>query len=79
MEKQKAVIVGVLDDLLELAKIQKDQNGKILEYHDNDDGLRQAYHHALNTAIYLKKELMQRQSLDADKVIYLFPPNLPAA
>jgi hypothetical protein len=79
MKKQNAVVVKVLDDLLELAKVQKDLNGKLLESHDNGDGLLKAYHQALNTVIYLKKELMERHSTSTDKVIHLFPPNLPAA
>ncbi len=80
MDKHNAVIVKVLDDLVDRAKLHKDMHGKILESHDECDGLLKAYHQALDTVIYLKKALMERNSTCKEKVVHLFPPpHHPAA
>jgi len=79
MEKQNAVIVKVLDDLLEHAKDHKNQHGKVLESYDDCDGLFKAYHQALDTVIYLKKALMERHPTCRENVVHLFPPHHPAA
>ncbi len=80
MHELNAVIVKVLDDLLDRAKLHKDRHGKVLESHDDCDGLLKAYHQALDTVIYLKKALMERNPTCKEKVVHLFPPpNHPAA
>jgi hypothetical protein len=79
MQKQNAVIVKVLDDLLEHAKDHKNTHGKVLESYDAGDGLLKAYHQALDTVIYLKKALMERHPACKENVVHLFPPQYPAA
>lgn len=82
MEKgyQKAVIVKVLDDLLDRANAGKAKHGSVLRPHDGSDGLLSAYQQALDMVIYLRKEIMERESKDKNnKVVPLFPPQLPAA
>jgi hypothetical protein len=77
---QNAVIVKVLDDLLDRAKAEKNKHGSVLRSHDGCDGLFNAYTQALDMVIYLKKEIMERESEDKNiKVVPLFPPQLPAA
>ena len=79
-EDQKAVIVKVLDDLLNRAKAGKSKHGSILRSHDGSDGLLNAYIQALDMVIYLRKEIMERESKEKNnKVIALFPPQFPAA
>ena len=69
---KNTIIVRVLDDLLAHAK---NGNGN----QSSDDGLLCAYHQALDMAIHLKKELMERDSCGTNRVIQLFPPHYPAA
>ena len=51
---QKAVIVKVLDDLVDRAKAGKARHGSVLRSHDDCDGLLNAYVQALDMVIYLK-------------------------
>ena len=77
---QKAVIVKVLDDLVDRAQAGKTKHGSVLRSHDGSDGLLNAYTQALDMVIYLRKEIMERESHNINnKVIPLFPPQLPAA
>ncbi len=76
---QKAVIVKVLDDLVDRAKAGKARHGSVLQSHDDCDGLINAYAQALDMVIYLKKEIMERDIQNNKKVVPLFPPQLPAA
>ena len=77
---QKAVIVKVLDDLLDRANVGKTKHGSVLRSHDGSDGLVNAYIQALDMVIYMRHEIMERESKDKNnKVISLFPPQFPAA
>ena len=77
---QKTVIVKVLDDLVDRAQVGKTRHGSVLRAHDGSDGLLNAYTQALDMVIYLRKEIMERESHKINnKVVPLFPPQLPAA
>jgi hypothetical protein len=52
----------------------------VLRSHDGSDGLLNAYIQALDMVIYMRHEIMERESKDKNnKVISLFPPQFPAA
>lgn len=70
---KNTIIVRVLDDLLAHAKTSKERQN------DDSDGLLNAYYQSLDMAIHLKKELMERDSCESNRVIQLFPPHYPAA
>ena len=80
IRNQNALIVKVLDDLVDRAQVGKTRHGSVLRIHDGSDGLLNAYTQALDMVIYLRKEIMERELKDKNnKVVPLFPPQLPAA
>ena len=56
------VVIKVLDDLLDRAQVGKTRHGSVLRSYDGSDGLLNAYTQALDMVIYLRKEIMERES-----------------